>query len=168
METWIFPKIRFSTFFRWMSSSKYEFLHVRTHPFDVNWYSLNNIDTAMKIYGLWKKSWKFGFSEKEFPRAKISIFEKSYRLKIMIVLLFLGVENDHISFQNFSAPLIWPSHQYPLIFLKVVKNRISTFGLHGRGVLQDEFLRSAKFFHQKVWNQEIIFHILVVSHISKT
>ena len=31
-------KSDFSTFFRWMSSSKYESLHVRTHPFDVNWY----------------------------------------------------------------------------------------------------------------------------------
>ena len=29
-------KSDFSTFFHWMSSSKYEFLHVRTHPFDVN------------------------------------------------------------------------------------------------------------------------------------
>ena len=84
-------KSDFSTFFRWMSSSKYEFLHVRTHPFDVNWYSLNNIDNAMKIYGLWKKSWKFGFSEKHFRESKFQFLKKSFRLKIMIVLLFLGL-----------------------------------------------------------------------------
>ena len=96
-------KIDFSTFSRGMSSSKYEFLHVKTHGFGLNWHPSRHSNHPMMIYGLWKKSWKFGFSEKFFRGSKFQLSKKIFLLKIMIIILFLQVENDHISSQNFSA-----------------------------------------------------------------
>ena len=61
--------------------------------------------------------------------------------------------------KNISAGLLLRSLYYPLLFLKIVKKWNFTFGLHRRGVLRDEFLRSEKFFHRKVWNLENIFHM---------
>ena len=116
-----------------MSSSKYELLHVKTHGFGLNWHPWNHSNHRMMIYGLWKKSWKIGFSEKIFRGSKFQFSKKTFLLKIMIVMLFLQVENDHISSQNFSATLIWLSLEYPLIFLKIVKKWILTFGLHWTG-----------------------------------
>ena len=69
-------KFDFSTFSSGMSSSKYEFLHVKTHGFGLNWHPSNHSNHPMMIYGLWKKSWKIGFSEKKFSRVKIWTFEK--------------------------------------------------------------------------------------------
>ena len=71
-------KIDFSTFSSGMSSSKYEFLHVKTHGFGLNWHPSRHSNHPMMIYGLWKKSWKFGFSEKKFSRVKIWIVEKNF------------------------------------------------------------------------------------------
>ena len=72
-----FPqKLQFSTFSSGMSSFKYEFLHVKTRDFGLNWHPSNHSNLPMMMYGLWKKSWKIRFSEKKFSRVKISIFEK--------------------------------------------------------------------------------------------
>ena len=60
-----------------MSSFKYEFLHVKTRDFGLNWHPSNHRNLPMMMYGLWKKSWKIRFSEKKFSRVKISIFEKT-------------------------------------------------------------------------------------------
>ena len=154
-------KSDFSTFSRGMSSSKYEFLHVKTHGFGLNWHPSRHSNHPMMIYGLWKKSWKFGFSEKKFSRVKISIVEKFFLLEIMIIILFLQVENDHISSQNFSAPLLGLPLQYPLIFLKVVKKWILTFGLHWTGQQLVSTCWPRKLHCWKVRNLKIIFHILV-------
>ena len=64
-----------------------------------------------------------------------------------------------ICFQNFSATLIGRTFLHPLLFLKIVKKWNLTFWLHRRGVLRDEFLRSEKFFHRKVWKILNFFHI---------
>ena len=88
-----------------MSSSKYEFLHVKTHGFGLNWHLWNHSNHRMMIDGLWKKSWKIGFSEKNFPRVKISIFEK----KIL-------VENNDCNVV--STCLKW-SYLLPKLFCKV-------------------------------------------------
>ena len=70
-------KSDFSTFSRGMSSSKYEFLHVKTHGFGLNWHPSNHSSHPMMIYGLWKKFKKSDFHKKKFSRVKISIFEKT-------------------------------------------------------------------------------------------
>ena len=145
-----------------MSSSKYEFLHVKTHGFGLNWHSSNHSNHPMMIYGLWKKSWKIGFSEKKFRGSKFQFSKKQLLLKIMIIILFLHVENDHISSQNFSAKLLGLPLQYPLIFLKIVKKWILTFGFHWIGQHFVNTCWPQKFHCWKVRNLKIIFHILVI------
>ena len=74
------------------------------------------------------------------------------------LVIFWG-KTVQISFQNFSAKLLGRTFLHPLLFLKIVKKWNLTLCLHRRGVLRDEFLRSEKFFHRKVWNLENIFHM---------
>ena len=80
---------------------------------------------------------------------------------IMIIILFLHVENDHISSQNFSARLLGLLLQYPLIVLKIVKKWILTFGFHwiGQQLVNTGWPR--KFHCWTARNPMIIFHILV-------
>ena len=101
----------------------------------------------------------------------LTFFQKIFNLMIQIwrgvlrdgFLVFgMCLETSYI-FHNFSSRLLLRSLYYPLLFLKIVKKWNFTFGLHRRGVLRDEFLRSEKFFHRKVWNLENIFHICITS-----
>jgi len=80
-----------------------------------------------------KKVEKSDFQKKKFRESKFELSKKKFLLEIMIIILFLQVENDHISSQNFSAGLLGLPLQYPLIFLKIVKKWILTFGLHWTG-----------------------------------
>ena len=59
-----------------MSSSKYEFLHVKTHGFGLNWHSLNHSNYPMMIYGLWKRVEKLDFQKKHFRGSKFQFSKK--------------------------------------------------------------------------------------------
>ena len=102
------------------------------------------------------------FRKKIFEGQNFSYQKKNVLLKIMIIILFLQVENDHISSQNFSAGLLGLPFQYPLIFLKIVKKWILTFGLHWTGKQLVNTCWPRKFHGWKVRNLKIIFHILVI------
>ena len=79
-------------------------------------------------------------------------------LRVEFLVTYWG-KTVQISFQNFSAKLLGRTFLHPLLFLKIVKKWNLTFCLHRRGVLRDEFLRSEKFFHRKVWKILNFFHI---------
>ena len=94
-----------------------------------------------------------------FPKMFEKMVKISTRSSSGWVLGHFCGKTVQISFQNFSAKLLGRTFLHPLLFLKIVKKWNLTFYLHRRGVLRDEFLRSEKFFHRKVWKILNFFHI---------
>ena len=74
-------------------------------------------------------------------------------------LLIFWIEHDHISSTLILCTVELHSRNYTQVFLKIPQNRFSYCSVLVRGVPSNEFLWYEKFFHQKVWVLQNIFHI---------